>query len=236
MLKAVLAFFCLINFPLLAREQSFTDRDGLTSWIYTPDRIQRNKTYWVVVGVHGYRGHGKGAAGLASWVKGYQPDCIVVGPSFNDGYQAAPKKDCDKLLSIVERLGKKYKLHPRIFVYGHSGGAQFAHRFLFKYPNKIAGCSAHSAGTWELNIPNTLTNIPCAFSCGERDTGKAFPQAPYSRIEFFKHFEQNIKKLPLKSLEITTLPNAGHAPDPETLAMTKRCYTRAKRTFSSPSP
>ncbi|MFC4991643.1 hypothetical protein [Rubritalea tangerina] len=218
---------------LQAKEQSFKDSDGLTSWIYTPDKIDPNKTYWVVVGVHGYRGKGKGAAGLASWTKAPDADCIVLGPSFHNGYQSAPDKDCKKLLKMVKQLEKDYKIHDRIFVYGHSGGSQFAHRFLFKNPRKVAGCSAHSGGTWELKVPSNIRDIPCAFSCGEKDTAKSYPQAPYSRIDFFKRFQKNVEKRKLKYLEIKTIPDAGHRRHKETLAMTKRCYARAKEQFAN---
>jgi len=37
----------------------------------------------------------------------------------------------------VER-GDCIKLHNKLFLYGHSGGAQFAHRFMLEYPDDVA--------------------------------------------------------------------------------------------------
>ena len=53
---------------------------GRDYWLYVPDTIDPEKTYTLVVGVHGARGRGKGAAGHANWVDKH--DVIVLGPSY----------------------------------------------------------------------------------------------------------------------------------------------------------
>lgn len=140
---------------------------GRQCFLYLPDKIDPAKTYWLVVGVHGYRGNGKGAAGLTGWVK--KGNCIVVGPSFPNGYQMLGAESDKQLLGIFKALFKKYKLQRKMFIHGFSGGSQFAHRFAMKYPEAVIGCSAHSGGTWARSVNPKARGIPFAVSCGEAD-------------------------------------------------------------------
>ena len=100
-------------------------------WLYTPDKIDTKKKYWLVVGVHGYKGNGKGAAGLAGWVKKFD-NVIVIGPSFPSTgpyYQILQGGTDKQLLEIFKQLNKEFNLHEKMFLYGFSGGAQYSHRF-----------------------------------------------------------------------------------------------------------
>ena len=64
------------------------DANGLTHWLYAPTAEPvAGKTYWLVVGVHGAGGTGKGAGGVATWATDFD-DVIVLGPSFEQ-----PKRD-----------------------------------------------------------------------------------------------------------------------------------------------
>ena len=167
------AYFALVlcGAPVAAgKTVEFKCGMGRQCFLYLPEEIDPAKTYWLVVGVHGYRGNGKGAAGLTGWVK--KADCIVVGPSFPDGYQLLGEDSDKQLLGIFTVLFKKYKLQRRMFIHGFSGGAQFAHRFTMKYPEAVIGCSAHSGGSWSSSVNPKARHIPFAVSCGEADTSR----------------------------------------------------------------
>jgi predicted esterase len=206
------------------------DSMGRDYWLYTPSKVIPTRDYWLVVGVHGYGGNGDGAAGLASWTK--QRDCYVLGPSFpNNGYQLLLQDSDTQLVKLIEDLRKTSRFKPRVFLFGFSGGAQFVHRFTQKYPTLVAGCAAHSAGTWatggqwgELN-PEART-IPLVISCGQRDTDKSVPQAPFGRIEWARQFEQQLKSGGF-AYAATYPKDAGHNYSPEAISLTEICFKSA---------
>lgn len=221
---------------LVAAEVKVTelkDSEGMTCWVYAPEKIDPAKRYWLVVGVHGYRGIGKGAAGMKRLAAEKDSDFIVIGPSFENGYQGAPEKDNKKLLELVAEMKKNYKLHDRFLLYGFSGGSQFAHRYLFKHPETLAACSAHSGGTWELKVPKSIGGVPCAFSCGTEDKGKAYKGSPYARIDFFKEFSKRVQARGFEDVEMKPIEGVGHKVTPEVQAMTMRCFELGMKKFAN---
>jgi len=212
-----------------AAEVIIKDDANSNCYVYTPPRVNKSKTYWLVVGVHSLGGSGKGAAGIANWAK--KGDCIVIGPSFQNGYQAGNGKSAAKLLKLQKTLSATYKLHDKMFIHGFSAGAQFAHRFTFNHPKHVLGCSAHSAGSWATggqwaSISTKAKTIPFVLSCGEKDTGKAFSNAPMNRLEWFEEFSAQMQKKGFKCVS-KTLPRQGHRISPEVFKMAKQCFDQA---------
>jgi poly(3-hydroxybutyrate) depolymerase len=175
-----------------------TDSMGRDYYLFTPDKIDPGITYWLVVEVHGYGGQGSLGSGVREWAD--RNDCIGVAPSFpNEGYQLLGKDSDRQLIGIFQKLQNQYKLHDKLFIYGHSGGAQFSHRFALKYPQLVIGCCATSAGTWATgagygDLPEMAASLPFAISCGERDTGFAAPGMPMNRITWARRFEEYLGK------------------------------------------
>ena len=100
-------------------------------------------------------------------------------------------------------------------MHGHSGGAQFAHRFAFAHPERVLGVSAHSAGTWATGerfgkINPRARHIPFLVSCGEKDTQKAFRKSPKTRIDWYHAFAAELQKQRF-TVYATTWPEHGHA-------------------------
>ncbi len=204
-----------------ARTDSLTGREY---FVYTPSSIDPDKTYWLVVGVHGYKKNGKGAGGFANWADKH--DCIVVGPSFpNEGYQGLLHQSDEQLIAIARDLSKTYKLHPKLFIAGFSGGSQYAHRFMLKHPQVVAGCAAHSGGSWETGspIPPPARSIPFVMSCGENDTAKSVPDAPHTRIEWAKLFEAEARKADM-FFDAKFFPGVAHRQCKEASEMTEECF------------
>ncbi|SHJ98429.1 hypothetical protein SAMN02745181_2946 [Rubritalea squalenifaciens DSM 18772] len=218
----------------LSGEEIIKDSDGKDCYIYTPETIKADKTYWLVVGVHALNGNGKRACGVSSWAK--RLDCIVIGPTFDKGYQAGNGEHARKVVQLHKELSTQYKLHDKIFVHGYSAGAQFAHRFTFQEPTLVGGLSAHSAGSWATGGPWAEINrrakdIPFALSCGEKDTVKSFPQAPMTRLEWFQLFREELKKKRFSNLTTQVIPNAKHRQVKACLEMAEACFKEAQKTF-----
>jgi pimeloyl-ACP methyl ester carboxylesterase len=192
------------------------DSLGREYYLFTPDKLDPDVTYWLVVEVHGYGGHGSENSGARAWVD--RGDCIGIAPSFpNEGYQMLGKDSDRQLTGIFQKLKGDFKLHDKLFIYGHSGGAQYSHRFTLKYPWLVAGCCATSAGSWSTGAPyGTLTgltmNVPMAISCGERDSAFSTPGSPMTRIDWARKFvgELQDRHFFYKALY---WPNAGHEGD-----------------------
>lgn len=231
----VLLFLCFsVNaFDLSAGETQGKDSQGRDYWVYTPDKVDPEKTYTLVVGVHGYRGNGKGAGGMAGWAN--KQDVIVLGPSYDsNGYQYLDKGSDTQTIELVKMLRKQYKLHDKLFIAGFSGGSQYAHRFAMKYPELVAGCAAHSGGTWATGdygkamVNPKARSVLFVISCGEKDTGKSFAQAPLGRLEWAKKYEQMLRKGGF-IYDAKWVPNVGHGQSKISRQMTHDCFVASTK-------
>ena len=221
----VILFMCvaLLVSPVFAKEEKRKCKMGRDYWLYTPDTIDKNKTYWLVVGVHGHRGKGAGAAGLAKWIKKYD-NIIVVGPTFpstNPYYQILGGNSDKQLLDIQKNLSKEFKLHEKMFIYGFSGGSQFAHRFTEKHYKKVIGVSSHSGGTWNKGPSRSSASVVWTLSCGLKDTAHS-AGAPLTRIEYFRNFYKAMNKGKFTAKPFVT--NAGHSATSEVRSNTEECF------------
>lgn len=231
MLKVCLALLCagLVSVGVSAKEIQGKDAKGRDYFVYTPDTIDPDKTYTLVVGVHGYRGKGKGAGGYAGWVNHH--DVIVLGSTYDsDGYQYLQKASDEQTIDLFKKLRKEYKLHDKIFIAGFSGGSQYAHRFAMKYPNLVSGCAAHSGGTWatgdyaERATPNPKARgVLFVISCGEKDTKKSFGEAPFGRLEWAKRYEAMLERSGF-IYDAQYWPNVGHQQSKGARQQTVDCF------------
>lgn len=212
-----------------AGEIIIKDSQAMDCFVYTPDPIVAETTYQLVVGVHGADGQGNGAAGMKDWAK--RGDVIVIGPSFETKgerpYQNGDGVHAEKLIELFETLKKDYKLHDKMFLHGFSGGSQFVHRFAMLHPDHVCGVSAHSGGTWATDgygeISASAKKIPFAISCGEKDTGKAFPEAPFTRIEWFGKFRDEIEQKRFVHIA-ASWPENGHSISAGAWDLAKQCF------------
>lgn len=208
------------------------DSQGMDCYIYAPDSIDPNKTYQLIVGVHGVGGSGKTEGRIKGWVS--RGDVIVMGPSFisksngtQTSYQSGDGIHAKKLIELFETMKKTYKLRDQMFLHGFSGGSQFAHRFTMLNPKLVCGCSCHSGGSWATDnygkINSAAKNIPFAISCGEKDTGKSFGSAPYTRLDWYKRFKDEIDKKKFCYIG-GTWPNVGHSMSAGAWDLTRQCF------------
>lgn len=212
----ILIFLALLSSGRATQVAKETDSLGRDYYLFTPDKIDPSTTYWLAVEVHGYGGAGSARSGVRAWVE--HEDCIGVSPSFpNEGYQVLAKDSDRQLVGIFQTLKQNYKLHDKLFIYGHSGGAQFAHRFTSKYPDLVAACCATSAGSWATgttydSLNQAASGVPIAISCGEKD-GKSLPNSPMTRYEWAKKFEEELARRHF-FYKASYWPNVAHEGDP----------------------
>ncbi|MBI5772948.1 MAG: hypothetical protein HZA89_04285 [Verrucomicrobia bacterium] len=245
-------FLCLLSLlhgSLHASETAMPDANGLTHWLYTPtEKPVVGKTYWLVVGVHGAGGTGKGAGGVAAWATEFD-DVIVLGPSFEhpkrdpnaprpatmprDIFQMSGPTHEAKLSELVAQVRKKWNLHPKIVLHGFSAGAQFSHRYAFRHPELVAAVSAHSGGSWakldgDDHINPAAKHIPFTVSCGEDDRGSGGPPGTPPRIEGARRFAGQLRSLGF-ALEFKTWPGIGHQQTPDAKALGRALLEKVRR-------
>lgn len=107
--------------------------------------------------------------------------CVVLAPLFpaglidpNDLHNFKFLKFHDMrfdlaLLDIVAEIGQRYRVRTdRFLLYGFSGGGQFAHRFLYLHPERLAGASIGAPGRV------TLLDFDQPWWLGVRDVQELF--------------------------------------------------------------
>ena len=222
-----------------AGERIIKDSQGMDCHVYLPEALDPAVIYQLVVGVHGAGGRGNGAAGLKDWAK--RGDVIVIGPSFETKgeapYQNGDGVHAEKLIELFQTLRKSHKLRDRMFLHGFSGGSQFVHRFAMLHPQLVSGVSAHSGGTWATDgygqLNKDARNIPFAISCGEKDTARAFPDAPFNRLEWYGRFEEEMEKGEFRHIG-AVLPDVGHSISPAAWDLMRQCFQIATGLPGSP--
>lgn len=184
----------------LAEMVYFNGADFKAGYYIVPDNLPADGSkVWCVVDVHGasgLRNQGRGP-GLAKLLA--PEPVIVIVPSFSNGYQGGDRKWAKQMIDNFNTVRKKHPVHDKMFVHGHSGGGQFAHRFAFAEPKYVVGISAHSSGSWACNggygeISSKAKGIPFSISCGEKDTGHAMKGAKHTRIEWYRLFAAELEK------------------------------------------
>lgn len=138
--------------------------------------------------------------------------CIILAPLFpiapNDprdsaGYKLLKGNDVryDKIvLSMIDEVAARYTRVnvDRFFLFGFSGGAQFAHRFAYLYPQRLKALACGAPGSQTLpdetrSYPEgvkdleqvfglrmawqLLSNVPTMFVVGENDTDTSYATA-----------------------------------------------------------
>lgn len=185
---------------------------GRDYYLFLPDKIDPARTYWLVVEVGGFQGPTVGTranekSGVSRWVA--RGDCIGISPSFPNGYQVLLENTDGQLINIYHALQDRYRLHKKLFLYGHSGGAQFAHRFTLKHPDLVMGCCATSGGSWADELPSSASDIPIAVSCGEKDTALSTSSSLFNRINWARKFSKQLDDHHF-FYKAAYWPNVGH--------------------------
>lgn len=158
--------------------------------------------------------------------------CVVLAPLFPrgavcdddpDGYklQSPLSYRYDRvLLSIIEEVAAEYLTARDFYLYGFSGGAQFAHRFAYLHPQRLKGLSIHAPG--QICLPEqyldvsdleALKDIRVQMAVGCEDTSMlpcdAWRISGDSRKTLLRRLHKAWKQLGI-SVELVEVPGAEH--------------------------
>ena len=80
------------------------------------------------------------------------------------------------LLALLAQLASQYAVRDRaLHLFGHSGGAQFVHRFVMAHPERVARYAISAPGWY--TFPDAALNYPRGLAYAPIDTGLQPPQA-----------------------------------------------------------
>ena len=196
-------------------------------WLQRPSGFDVSRMHWLVVLAHGFRAEGKDILWLRRSLAQFD-DCIVVPPSFPEGFQLLEARADQQLIGLFASLKKKYRLHDKMFVCGFSAGAQFSHRFTMKHPRLVIGCSAHSGGTWGPIANVDARHIPMTLSCGLDDTELSSLGQPLSRAQAAHRYFDLLARKGFH-VKARLWHGVGHATSPATEASIAECYLLSTR-------
>lgn len=186
--------------PELSRilERPLAHGSGARYFLYVPPRVARRPRLFVTV--HGIsrnaREHARLFAPLAD-----RYGVVVLAPLFpvrtHDDYQRLGRErdaeHAERILeAMVDEAGKLTGAQTgRFFLFGYSGGGQFAHRYAMAHPERISAYAVGAAGWYTFPdhdltyphglkpcksrpamqmVPNRFLSIPATVLVGERDT------------------------------------------------------------------
>jgi predicted esterase len=186
-------------------------------YLYVPRGYTPTRSWPLLVFVHGSGGNGSDFFGV--WkqyadLKGY----ILLCPTFTgDTFRLLSGGEDVLLLDMIAELKNKYRLTDRFFLGGFSAGAQFAHRFAFRYPGLLCGVAAHSARSYDPPPPASFGAPPFVISVGEMDV---------DRLESNRRFADELAQKGYDAT-LTVIPNTGHQFTPGAFDQTLALFDRA---------
>lgn len=227
-MKALSILVLILNTFHLSGMEKFQDKYGRDYFVELPEGYDTSKKYWLFVIVHGYKQKGDQIIGLHKKFA-FKDKVITVSPSFPwspkmGGYYQGLGGNSDKqLIEIFKTLSEKHKLHDRMFLWGHSGGAQYTHRFAMEHHKYVLACASSSGGTW--GAPSKkAAYLPFAISCGEKDTSKSIANAQMGRLDWYRTYREQMLKSKMFFTD-KVIPNMGHG-------IGKWCYSVTDELFA----
>ena len=196
-----LVFFMLFAFKCFAEsgvQEKFSN--GQKYLLQLPKGYNTTERYPLLIAIHWL--HGNASEQINEWKfiankNGY----ILVSPEFVDGYQKFAREEDQKLCAVLEDVKRDFSVaESKIFITGFSGGAQFAHRFVFKYPLVCRAACIMAAGDYDAP-PNSKEAKAVKYFVGVGTDDKRLA----ATTAFYK-------KLKAKGYDVTfkTFPRVGH--------------------------
>jgi pimeloyl-ACP methyl ester carboxylesterase len=160
---------------------------GLTFYSHVPDNLDHAAPLFVAV-------HGIGRA-AEDYVRGFAVQAETAGlallaPLFDQyryaNYQRIERErggnraDLALQAMVASFKGSLGITSGQILLYGHSGGAQFAHRYMMAHPEDVAALAVSAAGyyTW----PDPSLDYPLGLRGSQREGAPAFDPQQFLRV------------------------------------------------------
>lgn len=112
---------------------------------------------------------------------------LFAAPPFTDYQRLGRRKEGARADLALRRLVKDVGYHTgalsdRVHLFGHSGGAQFVHRFAMAWPGEVAAAVVSSAGWYTL--PDASAPYPYGLRVGDELPGVRFDPAAFLRLRW----------------------------------------------------
>ncbi len=176
------------NLPRIAR-QTVPGAEALGYYLFRPRAARANAP--LLVTVHGISRNAR------EHVRAFAPEAeargaAILAPLFDKtnfrGFQRLWPSSPDDGLSSERALramlddarDRMGMASARIHLFGHSGGAQFAHRFAMAHPDRVARYAVSAAGWY--TMPDLARAYPYGMKPGRRTLGARFDIDAYLRI------------------------------------------------------
>lgn len=215
-------------------------------WVHLPDDYydEEKPEYDLMVIIHGT---GCGVEGYLKAARGYadRHHMALLAPVFpgglvqRDDFNSYKLLSCDGirydqvLLNMVDEMKKRYPgvKTDKMFLFGHSGGGQYANRFLFVHPERLRAVSIGAPGRptylnkgedyfWgvrdfkdyfdkDIDL-EAVRRVPVQITVGELDV-KYIGDSPYgtNRVERMKSLEKNLREHGV-NVRLAILPGLEH--------------------------
>jgi len=187
---------------------------GQEYYVYVPRNFDPKQTYWIFAAIHGANGNGAGAVGFAGFANAL--NCIVVAPTYKSRHISPSSGSGTILKHIIEEVGTKCKVHPKVFLTGMSMGAGFSYLFTYANPELVVGCAVHSLGG--RGSPNRKARkVPWLVACGEDD----------EYLPLAKTLARSLEAAKVDYLKVVWFPGVGHTMCAQAYKLTKEHYWRS---------
>lgn len=145
--------------------------DGLQPYsLYVPDNYETNKTYALLVGLHGYSGDNLNMMKTLGMAKLRPDDFIVVTPFGRGdmGYMSISEQD---VLDVIDKMQARFKIDPdRVYLMGISMGGLGTWRIGQHFAEKFAAIAPFCGWTGTEYLDN-LRNVATLVVHGDADPG-----------------------------------------------------------------
>lgn len=122
---------------------------------------------------------------------------ILLCPQFAEGYQKLRNNEGAKLIEIISEVEKEFSINrEKIFLVGFSGGAQFAHRFVYKHPFVKAACILATREYDSPPVSLAVNKIKYFIGVGESDERYKKMVGFYNLLKR-KNYDVTFKSFPL---------------------------------------
>jgi len=190
---------------------SFTSDSSLKAYLYVPKNLPKGRPARLFIAVHGIsRNAEEHARRFAAYAERH--GLVLLAPFFSEdeypryqrlgGRRGNLKRADLALLTMLDELNAELNVDTsRFYLFGFSGGGQFAHRFAMAHPQRVISYVVAAAGWYTTPDPNmkfprgigpnryfadlrfdlaAFLSIPATVIVGERDTkpGTSLNQAP----------------------------------------------------------
>jgi acetyl esterase/lipase len=229
---------------VVAQHEDTSQRRGV---IQTQDQTNRNLEFFyyipkqykaermpVLICVPGLNGSGRGFT-QGVWARFAEENgFVIVAPSFRfnpedwkrrRSYQFPSVWSGDALLKILDEVERDADISKdELYLFGHSAGAQVAHRFALWRPDICKAVAFHAPGG--VTLPKEWIPVKFLITVGENDTSR--------RIKA-KYFVQRCKELGI-SIIFKEYPGLGHGLTGSQIDQSLNFFKKTKRPRSKLKP